>query len=187
MKSYRKMMLVTPDEYNRMKQPDTIDKSIDENKHLPDDQREKMDQLAISEHRKKQAQVEPSLVPDNLIQGLPRNAQSRARGLIGFLKDTRRVEWNDRGEIRPKDGNFITGSNIIDLIQHSVRDSRRQISPRGWNEFFDQIKKSNVPRSLLGNATLYELNPEGRPAPQARIPPVYATPLRAPRIPWVDL
>ena len=45
----------------------------------------------------------------------------------------KKLTVNEKGEIVDNDGKVIEGSNIADLIQHAVRDRRRNINPN-WLE-----------------------------------------------------
>lgn len=154
MKNYRKMIMVTQEEYEKCKNP--IDQKLSAHVNLPDDQRKLLDSITLNEVREKKTDVTSS-VPSNVIEAFPRHVQSRARALIGYLRDLRKVEWNDAGEIRIKGSNFIAGSNIVDLVQHAVRDKRRRMAtPRGWYEFKNMLIGSNVPMSVLGQAMLQE-------------------------------
>lgn len=92
----------------------------------------------------------------------PRPYQSRADGLMSFVSD--RMEFNKKGELTDIAGNIIENTNIIDLIQHAVRDRRRNITPPGWEYFLDKLKEINAPRMLLNYETLEEMS--GSPSKQ---------------------
>lgn len=85
----------------------------------------------------------------------PKPYQHRATTLFNFMKD--RIRVNLKGEVYKDDGEAIEGSNIVDLVQHAVRDRRRQITPVGWDLFKDYLKDENAPKSLMNYDTLEEL------------------------------
>ena len=96
------------------------------------------------------------------LSATPRIYQSRAQSLFQFVAD--KLNMNERGELLTMDGSVIEGSNIADLIQHSVRDRRRNIVPAGWSEFLQTLQANNVPRMILNYDTLSELNQSRTPA-----------------------
>lgn len=87
----------------------------------------------------------------------PRPFKTRAEGLFQFISDKVRV--NETGEIQDGvSGTTIAGSNISDLIQHAVRDRRRNIGvPPGWESFLTTLKTTNAPRVILNHDTLAEM------------------------------
>lgn len=91
-----------------------------------------------------------------LIASTPRPYRSRVQGLFHFIDD--KINVNERGEIKSSDGSLIDGSNIGDLVQHAVRDRRRNIIPEGWNSFVKILKDNNTPRMILNYDTLQEMD-----------------------------
>lgn len=85
----------------------------------------------------------------------PKAYQSRAQSLFNFLES--KMSINDKGEVVKSDGTVIDGSNIADLIQHAVRDRRRNIVPVGWAHFLNILSDSNTPRMIMNYDTLEEL------------------------------
>ena len=94
-----------------------------------------------------------------LIESTPRPYRSRAQGLFQFISD--KIDVNDRGEIQSTDGSLIDGSNVGDLVQHAVRDRRRNIIPKGWDSFMNILKDNNTPRMILNYETLQEMEMKG--------------------------
>lgn len=78
-------------------------------------------------------------------------AQALFRNLEAFIK------FNERGELITDDDRVIPHSRIEDLVQHAVRDRRRNMTPTGWDYFAHILKHYNVPKSLLNRETLDEL------------------------------
>ena len=94
---------------------------------------------------------------NRLIAATPKLYQSRASSLFQFIGNKVRV--NDKGEVLSSDGSVIAGSNIGDLIQHAVRDRRRNIVPPGWEQFVKILRDNNVPQMILNYDTLEEMKP----------------------------
>lgn len=91
-----------------------------------------------------------------LIQVTPRPYRTRAQSLFHHIAD--KVSVNARGELKDDDdGTTIDGSNIADLIQHAVRDRRRNIVPTGWKKFLTILRKHNTPQMILNYDTLEEM------------------------------
>ena len=99
----------------------------------------------------------------------PKPYRSRAESLFQSLEPYLNV--NDIGEIIKDDGSVIKSSRFEDLVQHAVRDRRRQFSPTGWDYFISLLKKYNVPRASLNRDTLEELQmPSIKTAKPSKLP-----------------
>ena len=85
----------------------------------------------------------------------PKPYRSRAEALFQSMDNI--IRYNERGELLDKNDKPIENSRLEDLIQHAVRDRRRPITPVGWQEFVDILKRHNIPRSFLNRDTLNEL------------------------------
>ena len=94
-----------------------------------------------------------------LVDATPRPYKSRVQSLFQFVSD--KVNVNARGEVYDKAGAIIEDSNIADLIQHAVRDRRRNITPPGWSNFLELLKENNAPRMILNYDTLDEMHFKG--------------------------
>ena len=91
----------------------------------------------------------------NMKSATPRPYQTRAEGLMNFVFD--KMKLNERGELTDMTGNVIENTNIVDLIQHAVRDRRRNMTPNGWQYFLKKLQEINAPRMLLNYETLEEM------------------------------
>ena len=91
---------------------------------------------------------------ERLMEATPKPYQTRADSLFKFMKD--KIRFNEKGEIYNND-DVIAGSNIADLVQHAVRDRRRQLTPMGWQTFLTQLKDANAPKMVMNYDTLEEL------------------------------
>ena len=95
---------------------------------------------------------------------IPKPYQNRAQALFRSIESF--LRFNDRGEILDKDNNVIENSRVEDLIQHAVRDRRRNMSPAGWKQFVELLQEHNIPKSILNRQTLDEM--ENRATPEAK-------------------
>ena len=102
-------------------------------------------------------------IRNSLTVATPKPYQSRANALFQFVSSF--LRFNDKGEIYSDDGNLIQGSRLEDLIQHAVRDRRRNLIPTGWSDFLITLRDHNVPKSVLNRYTLDELEGEPMPSP----------------------
>ena len=110
-----------------------------------------------------------------VVDATPKPYRTRTQSLFQFIADKMNV--NAKGEVYDKDGAIIEGSNIADLIQHAVRDRRRNMTPAGWSSFLDILRDNNAPRMILNYDTLDEMQLQSNSLPvikkgsfQSRIP-----------------
>uniref|UniRef100_A0A1I8JIZ9 ascorbate ferrireductase (transmembrane) n=1 Tax=Macrostomum lignano TaxID=282301 RepID=A0A1I8JIZ9_9PLAT len=88
---------------------------------------------------------------EKISKSVPQKFKTRARSLWTILStNPELIRVCENGEVEIA-GTSIPSSNILDLIQHTVRDSPCEREPVGWNEFIDflQQKKLNVPLSAV--------------------------------------
>lgn len=88
----------------------------------------------------------------------PKPYQARAENLFNYMKH--KLNVTPKGELIKDDGTVIASSNITDLVQHAVRDRRRNMIPSGWSEFLHVLRDSNAPQMLLNYETLEEMQPK---------------------------
>lgn len=112
----------------------------------------------------------------------PRPYRTRAEALFQSIQQYLNV--NEKGEVIKDDNTVIESSRYEDLIQHAVRDRRRNFTPTGWSYFVNLLKKHNVPKSSLNRETLDELaspmkTPMKTPVKASKLKPptVYKTPM----------
>lgn len=85
----------------------------------------------------------------------PKPYRSRAQALFENISSF--LRFTERGEVYDKENNLIDNSRVEDLIQHAVRDRRRNISPTGWSTFLSLLREHNVPKSILNRDTIDEI------------------------------
>ena len=87
----------------------------------------------------------------------PKPYRARADQLLRFLDPI--ITFNEHGELINRSvGTPILGSRIDDLIQHAVRDKRRQFTPVGWSDFVKILHDKNTPKMLLNQPTISEMD-----------------------------
>ncbi|MCP4491454.1 MAG: hypothetical protein GY820_29690 [Gammaproteobacteria bacterium] len=89
-----------------------------------------------------------SVPRDRLLRNIPYSKQEPARLLIEHLEQSQ-IPFTDKNEL-VIDGKAIIGSNLMDLFDHASRDRCRN-APKGWNEFKNVLRETNVPASAIGN------------------------------------
>ena len=106
-------------------------------------------------------------VKDRIRQSLtvstPKPYQNRAKALFQSMESF--LKFNDRGELLDETGNVISSSRVEDLIQHAVRDRRRNMTPIGWNQFLNLLREHNIPKSILNRYTLDEMEDKSKTNP----------------------
>ena len=109
---------------------------------------------------------------NDIALGTPKPYRSRALALYNQIAST--THFNEKGELvvgdrSTKDASgarrAIEGSRAEDLIQHAVRDRRKQFTPTGWSEFLTELHSQNVPRMMLNRQTIDELQTISKPPP----------------------
>lgn len=88
----------------------------------------------------------------------PKPYRTRAQALLENVSAF--LRFNERGEIYNKENELLENTRLEDLIQHAVRDRRRNINPTGWSHFLNLLREHNVPKSILNRGTLDEMEAE---------------------------
>ena len=91
-----------------------------------------------------------------ILEITPKPYQSRAKTLFQSLEPF--LKFNERGEIYTENEQLIPQSRLEDLIQHAVRDRRRNLTPKGWKEFRNLLQLHNAPKFMLNRDTLDEMS-----------------------------
>ena len=86
----------------------------------------------------------------------PKPYVNRAKALFQNVESF--LRFNEKGELMDKNNQVISQSRVEDLIQHAVRDRRRNMTPTGWSSFLSMLHEHNIPRSVLNRQTLDELD-----------------------------
>ena len=91
---------------------------------------------------------------DQILQSVPKPMQRKAELLLGMIKNNNNLTWDEQGVVSYK-GKRIHGSNIIDLINDTIRQ-RKGVEPRGWKTFSKALHESNIPREVIGNPSRWK-------------------------------
>ena len=162
MSTFQRMVVIPQEEYLSLKSMQNIhdplaqhfhnlQKNYNEAEKESDDYRQMiMQSNTLNEMKQVKDQMRNSLAVST-----PKPYLNRANALFQNLESF--LKFNEKGEIYSEGGNLISGSRLEDLIQHAVRDRRRNITPKGWPEFLNILRDHNVPKSILNHDTLNEM------------------------------
>ena len=95
-------------------------------------------------------------IRNSLTVSTPKPYRNRAKALFQSIESF--LKFNNKGEIYDNDDKIISHSRLEDLIQHAVRDRRRNMIPTGWDYFLSVLRDHNIPKSILNRNTLDELD-----------------------------
>ena len=82
---------------------------------------------------------------------MPKTYQAKAKKLMANLKDYTRVTWNNNGEM-VVGGKRVPDTNITILVNDILRKARHEIDSVGRKALHEQLRKTEVPRGIVGNA-----------------------------------
>ena len=91
---------------------------------------------------------------DQILQSVPKTMQRKAELLLGMIKNSNNLTWDEQGVVSYK-GKRIHGSNIIDLINDTIRQ-RKGVESRGWKTFSKALHESNIPQEVIGNPSRWK-------------------------------
>lgn len=159
---FERMVVIPEQEYNYLKSMQQVNNPLQ--KHFSSLSNEYTRQHSIADPYNRVQQQGETLnellkikedIRNRVIQSTPKPYQTRAQNLLKHIESE--VKVNEGGEVLDSSQSPLAGSNITDLIQHAVRDRRRNIQPVGWSYFKDRLKAMNVPQSLLNYETIDEM------------------------------
>ena len=162
MSTFQRMVVIPQEEYLSLKSMQNVhdplarhfhnlEKRYNEAEKEGDDYRQMiMQSNTLNEMKQVKDQMRNSLAVST-----PKPYLNRANALFQNLESF--LKFNEKGEIYSEGGNLIPGSRLEDLIQHAVRDRRRNITPKGWSDFLNILRDHNVPKSILNHDTLNEM------------------------------
>lgn len=183
MNTYREMVLVSVDEFNRIRkqllfqQPagekPTLHKELydikDKVEYLPDDQRIKLEGEVIAKHTDhmrpteedetialKQKPADTQFLSQHL-DLFPNVNKKRAQQMLYHLSSFKQ-QWNERGQLIDDSGEPIPRSNVIELIDHVTNTRRTSRIPAGFSSFVKLLDDSNIPRHLLSTQGLHKVD-----------------------------
>ena len=162
MNNFQRMIVIPQEEYLQLsavqnaRQPltqqyYTLENKYQESQHIKDPYERLLTQSETLDDMKRLKEQ----MRNNIVISTPKPYQSRAKALYENVSNF--IKFNDRGEIFDKENQVISHSRIEDLIQHAVRDRRRNMLPVGWSYFLNMLREHNIPKSVLNRDTLQEL------------------------------
>ncbi len=102
-------------------------------------------------NKSEDSQAGTGLATDTILSGIPKNYNNKVKAILTYIDNdsAKLLRWNDKGELL-YEGHVIPGSHVADLLKDSQREHKRLSLP-GVVEFYEGLKRLNVPRSLIGN------------------------------------
>ena len=162
MSNFQRMVVIPQEEYVQLttvqnaRQPLTQQFYNLENKHQESDHiKDPYRRLLIQSEALDEMKELKEQMRNNLTLATPKPYQNRAKSLFDSMQSF--LKFNPRGELIDKEGSAVSQSRVEDLIQHAVRDRRRNRIPEGWSHFLQLMKEHNVPKTALNRDTLDEM------------------------------
>lgn len=162
MSSFQRMIAIPQEEYLALSSMQSVKEPL--SKHYYDLESRYKDEETIRDPYRRMLLQSDTLdrmkqvkeqIRNSLAISTPKPYQSRANALFQTLESV--LKFNDKGEVYSNDGTVVSGTRMEDLIQHAVRDRRRNMTPKGWSDFLSILRDHNVPKSILNRDTLDEL------------------------------
>lgn len=174
MNTYREMILLSVDEFNRIRkqllfqQPSneqpTLQKELydlkDKVQNLPADQRIKLEGEVIARHTDHmrpqmgdevvtiQKQPTDTTFISQHLDMFAKNNKKRSQQMLHHLASFR-PQWNELGQLLTQDGEPIPKSNIVELIDAVTSTRRTTRIPAGFSDFIQLLEASSIPRHLF--------------------------------------
>lgn len=111
---------------------------------------------------------------NQIMSSVPQIYQRTTKSFLKYLKQNG-VEWNDDGSISINK-RIYPGSNIIDIVNHTLRQRKKTpYPPMGAIPLIQHLKQINVPLEYIGNKSLWEsvANTPTTPPDTPREDPIY--------------
>ena len=162
MSNFQRMIVIPQEEYLNMTSMQNIKEPLAQHFHnlenrykSEETEKDPYRRLVMQSDTLDQMKQVKDQIRNSLTISTPKPYLSRANALFQTVESF--LRFNDKGEIYSDDGNILPGSRIEDLIQHAVRDRRRNLTPTGWTDFLTILHDHNVPKSILNRNTLDEM------------------------------
>ena len=88
-------------------------------------------------------------IRETVITLIPKKYRVKAGALYDFMTRSHVLGWNERG-VLSINGEFISGSNVTDLIGDMMRELKDS-QPIGVTEFMRVLKQMHVPKEVISN------------------------------------
>ena len=180
MSSFQRMIAVPQEEYLALSNMQNVREPLAQHyysleRRYNDEEKEKdpYRRLVLQSSTLDQMRQVKDQIRNSLVVATPKPYQNRAKALFQSVANL--VKFNEKGEIYEDDGtHLIPGSRLEDLIQHAVRDRRRNMTPVGWTHFLKLLREHNVPKFTLNRNTLDELEGLTTPIPSVKREPSHS-------------
>ena len=181
MNTFRKMVLLSTDDYNKyrnlmytsqvtpsinpmQKEMEGIKEKYGDN--LPEDQRNKLESEIIQKYSDKIDITSPSPKVDGSklewiktsLEDFSKTNKTRANQLYNLLSMRLSDRWNENGELLTVDGEPIKGSNILDLVNYVTSSNKAKNAPYGFNDFKQLLSEANVPSYVFSKRGMVNIN-----------------------------
>lgn len=170
MTRFQRMMVIPQEEYahllsmRRSMQPHTTQyQNLETDYQQQGEIKDPYSRLVHQSETIDQMKLLKSNMHQSLMTATPKPYRNRAETLMKVLEP--HITLTAQGEIvNTVSGQVIKETRMDDLIQHAVRDRRRQsFSPRGWRDFVQLLREVNVPKIILNKDTMDDLDRLRRP------------------------
>lgn len=171
MSSFQRMVVIPQEEYFALSSMQNVNEPLAqhfhdlENRYITEGKdTDQYRRMMLQSNTLNQMKQVKDRMRNSLTVSTPKPYQSRANALLQTLESF--LKFNDKGEIYLDDGALLPNTRLEDLIQHAVRDRRRNMTPTGWPEFLNILREHNVPKSIINRDTLDEM--DTAPMPQVK-------------------
>uniref|UniRef100_A0A2A4IZU0 Uncharacterized protein n=1 Tax=Heliothis virescens TaxID=7102 RepID=A0A2A4IZU0_HELVI len=98
--------------------------------------------------KSKENEVNSLYTPTQILSLIPKTYNKKGQLLLNFVGKSK-IHWDNEGVVII-DNEKIPGSNIVDLINDTLRPLKRS-DPIGWDRFAKALKDIKVPLTYIGN------------------------------------
>ncbi|KAH9629435.1 hypothetical protein HF086_013349 [Spodoptera exigua] len=97
-----------------------------------------------------ESEVNPLYSPTQILSLIPKTYNKKGESLLNLIGISKsKIRWDNEGTVII-DNEKIPGSNIVDLINDSLRPLKKS-DPVGWDRFAKALKDIKVPLTYIGN------------------------------------
>lgn len=101
-----------------------------------------------------QENIKENVWHDQIVSSVPQIYKRTTKSFLNYLKNNGGT-WKDDGSISIQN-KMYPGSNIIDIVNHSMRFRKNAPTPQGSIPLMQYLKKINVPKEFIGNQYLWD-------------------------------
>jgi hypothetical protein len=154
---FKKMILIDPVMYKPTlgdKKLCLLDQEISDvlNSDLPDDEKAKRYLIALKGYR--HLEHPPKITPDeteSILKSVKPELRINAKRLLKHIKP--HIRWSDDGQL-VHDSALVSDSSAVELLNEASSAQNSINEPIGWEEFSEDIKRADTPKSFITNTKL---------------------------------